>query len=87
MGAGQFCTNPGLVVLLKGAETDAFVEAIRDKFQAAAVGTLLSKGVQTSLQASLKTLQDAGAEVIVGDTEGGGQGYCHANTLLRVQRT
>jgi len=84
MGTGQFCTNPGLVVLLKGAKTDAFVETIRDRFQAAAVGTLLSQGVQTSLRANLKTLQDAGAEVIVGDNEGGGRGYCHANTLLRV---
>jgi len=84
MGTGQFCTNPGLVVLLRGAETDAFVETISDKFQAAAVGTLLSEGVLTTLRANLKSLQDVGAEVIVGGSEGDGQGYCHANTLLRV---
>jgi hypothetical protein len=27
MGAGQFCTNPGLVIGVKGAELDAFVDA------------------------------------------------------------
>src|SRR6185436_7526491 len=41
MGAGQFCTNPGLVVLISGLETDRFIEQVGEKFRAAPVGTLL----------------------------------------------
>ncbi len=84
MGTGQFCTNPGLVLLLRAAESDAFVQQIAERFQAAPVGTLLSRAVRTSLQSGLQTLRDAGATVVVGDTQGDGQGYCHANTLLSV---
>jgi NADP-dependent aldehyde dehydrogenase len=84
MGTGQFCTNPGLVLLLAGSETDAFVAGVADRFCAAPVGTLLSQGVESSLRANIGTLLAAGAEVVVGNTPGGGAGYSHANTLLRV---
>jgi 2,5-dioxopentanoate dehydrogenase len=50
MGTGQFCTNPGLVVLVAGAETEAFVESVRTKFDAAPVGTLLGEGVLKHLE-------------------------------------
>jgi len=84
MGTGQFCTNPGLVLLIQDEATEAFVRGVAQRFQAAPVGTLLSRGVESSLQAGLKTLRDAGAQVVTGDTPGGGAGYSHANTLLRV---
>lgn len=83
-GTGQFCTNPGLVLLVKGDAADAFVRRVAECFQAAPVGTLLSRSVETSLRSSLHTLRAAGAQVVVGDRPGGGQGYCHANTLLSV---
>ncbi|MBI3837019.1 MAG: aldehyde dehydrogenase (NADP(+)) [Planctomycetia bacterium] len=84
MGTGQFCTNPGLVILLAGPETDSFVAAVADRFRAAPVGTLLSKGVAQSLEASLNTLISAGAKLLAGGTPGGGNGYCVANTLLKI---
>jgi NADP-dependent aldehyde dehydrogenase len=84
MGTGQFCTNPGLVLLLKDDASDAFIQAVAERFQAAPVGTLLSRAVETSLRAGLKTLREAGASVVVGDTDGGGQGYCRANTLMSI---
>lgn len=84
MGTGQFCTNPGLVVVQAGAAADTFISAVAEKFSAAPVGTLLSRGVQTSLQSSLATLQQAGAEVLTDSKPGGGNGYSHTNTLLKV---
>jgi NADP-dependent aldehyde dehydrogenase len=84
MGSGQFCTNPGLVIVLAGAETDHFLNAVADKFRSAPVGTLLSKGVAQSLAASLKTLVSAGANILAGGTAGGGSGYSFANTLLKI---
>lgn len=84
MGTGQFCTNPGLVLLLADAATEAFLELLKTRFQATPVGTLLSRQVAESVQAGLATLRAAGAEVWVGGTAGGGRGYSVANTLLRV---
>ena len=51
MGTGQFCTNPGLVLLERGELTDRFLAAVATHFAAAPVGTLLSRSVQQSLQA------------------------------------
>ncbi len=84
MGAGQFCTNPGLVAMLAGEATEAFIRSLCDRFAAAPVGTLLSRGVQSGLSASIRTLTEAGARVLVGGSEGGGSGYSFGNTLLRV---
>lgn len=84
MGTGQFCTNPGLVLLVADQASEAFFESIVAKFTAAPVGTLLSKGVAASLEKGIAKLKSAGAEVVVGGSSGGGSGYSHANTLLRV---
>lgn len=84
MGAGQFCTNPGIVVLVAGDRTEQFIAAVAQRFEKAAVGTLLSKSVETSLQSNLSALRAAGAELVVGDSDGSGSGYCRANTLLRT---
>ena len=84
MGTGQFCTNPGLVILKAGEDTEKFVTAVSEKFSSAGVGTLLSKSGQEGLADALATLQKAGAQKVCGDGLGGGEGYCHSNTLLRV---
>ncbi len=84
MGTGQFCTNPGLVLTLQGETTERLIASLSERFGAAPVGTLLSRGVASSLVSGLRVLQQAGAELLVGGTERGGQGHSCANTLLRV---
>ncbi|MAD80869.1 MAG: aldehyde dehydrogenase (NADP(+)) [Pirellulaceae bacterium] len=84
MGAGQFCTNPGIVVLIAGERTERFITEVAQRFEKAAVGTLLSKSVEMNLQSNLSALRTAGAELVVGDSAGQGAGYCRANTLLRT---
>lgn len=84
MGTGQFCTNPGLVVLLAGDTAAGFVSAVAEKFSAAPVGTFLGEGVQKSFLSGINALQQAGAELIIGGETGGGSGYCCQNTLLKV---
>ncbi len=83
MGAGQFCTNPGLVVLLAGPETEAFIADVAQRFDAAPVGTLLGPAVEKSLRSGVDTLLAAGAKQL---TSGAGDASrcCVANTLLRV---
>ena len=84
MGAGQFCTNPGLVLLLAGPETEAWVESVRAKFAAAAPGTLLGQRGPGLVSAALATLTEHGAEVLVGGAPTPGAACGFANTLLRA---
>jgi len=84
MGAGQFCTSPGLIVLPAGPSADQFIAQLVDKFQAAPVGTLLAKSGQLSLAAAVEKLQEYGAELLCGGSPGGGAGYSYANTILQV---
>ena len=63
MGSGQFCTNPGLVILIAGQETDRWVSGVGERFGAAPVGTLLSKQVAKNLVESFEKLVAAGANV------------------------
>lgn len=84
MGAGQFCTNPGLFIVMKNAACEEFIAGIVKKFTAGTPGTLLTKRVQQSLVESVDILQKAGAKLLCGGTPGGGAGYSFANTLLQV---
>lgn len=84
MGTGQFCTNPGLVVVPDSAEGKAFIAAVGEKFKAAAVGTMLGEGVQESFSAGVKKINAAGAEIVTGGGTGGGNGFSCENTLLKA---
>ncbi|MEM1295218.1 MAG: aldehyde dehydrogenase (NADP(+)) [Verrucomicrobiota bacterium] len=85
MGTGQFCTNPGMVLVLDGESTESMIQDIAKRFGAAPVGTLLSKGVETSLSGNLNVLVENGAEVLVGNAPGDSSRYSVSNTLLRVR--
>ncbi|MEX2580818.1 MAG: aldehyde dehydrogenase (NADP(+)) [Verrucomicrobiales bacterium] len=84
MGTGQFCTNPGLVVLQEGEAAERFVSAVVRRFEEAPAGTLISGSIGKSLLESHRVLSAAGAEACCGQGEGSGEGYSVANTLFRV---
>jgi len=84
MASGQFCTNPGLVILTAGEAAEKFIASVAEKFAAAPVAPLLSAGVAGGLQNNLKKLQAAGAQLVTGGRPLAAPGYRFANTLLRV---
>ncbi|ABL71342.1 aldehyde dehydrogenase (NADP(+)) [Paracoccus denitrificans] len=45
MGAGQFCTNPGIAVVLDGADADRFVEATREALAKVGPQVMLTQGI------------------------------------------
>lgn len=84
MGSGQFCTNPGIVIVPTGADGDAFVEAARGHFASAPAGVLFSRGVLDHLARSVDALRAAGARCLVGGQHGSGPGHRYQPTLLGV---
>lgn len=45
MGVGQFCTNPGIAIVVDGPEADAFVTAATEGLKAVAAQTMLTDGM------------------------------------------
>lgn len=84
LGAGQFCTKPGLVFLVEDDRTRQFVEALVQRFREAEPHVLLSKGVRDSLVKTVQRLREAGAESLTGDGATLDGGFRCANTVLRV---
>jgi NADP-dependent aldehyde dehydrogenase len=84
MGSGQFCTNPGIVVVPNGEDGDAFAAAAAGRFAAAAPRTLFARSGQHNLERAVRILVEAGARVLAGGGVGAGGGYRFEPTLLEV---
>jgi NADP-dependent aldehyde dehydrogenase len=84
MGAGQFCTNPGFVVVPDTELGRQFIAAACEKFQAGTPGVLLGKGGREGLVEAVAALRKAGASLVCGGEVAEGPAYRFANTLLQV---
>lgn len=50
MGAGQFCTNPGISVIIDGADANGFLEAAKTALEAVGPQTMLTNGIAEAYQ-------------------------------------
>src|ERR1700752_5392779 len=53
LGAGQFCTKPGMVFLPEGAEDPKFVDQLRQSVDESAPFYLLTGGIRSAYQTSV----------------------------------
>ncbi len=83
MGAGQFCTNPGLLVIPEGDLSAEFLKELADRFRSAAAGTLLSPAVASSLKQAVEVLSAAGASMLAQGAAPDGPRCAFPNTLLQ----
>jgi NADP-dependent aldehyde dehydrogenase len=84
LGAGQFCTKPGLTVVLAGERTEAFIDESRTLFEQAAPGTLLGPGGPEGIALGIAELERHGATILAGGRAVEGTRYAFSNTLLRA---
>ena len=50
LGVGQFCTNPGLVVGVAGAELDAFIQEVASQIENTQPGVMLYEGIRQTFE-------------------------------------
>ena len=50
LGVGQFCTNPGIFIALKGASLDRFIAAIKNEIKETIPSNMLHKGIYDSFE-------------------------------------
>ncbi|MEN9844399.1 MAG: hypothetical protein RLZZ612_2228 [Pseudomonadota bacterium] len=65
LGCGQFCTNPGLLVLQRSPESVAFVQALVTALQAQQPHVMLTAGMRHAFDAGLAAQLQAGARALL----------------------
>jgi NADP-dependent aldehyde dehydrogenase len=68
LGAGQFCTKPGLVFLERGSDAAAFADKARELVEGAAPFHLLTKAIHNSYDAAISTRKTATTVKLVGES-------------------
>ena len=61
MGAGQFCTNPGLVLGVAGPDFDRFAATAAKALESIEAATMLTAGIATAYQRGVRKLGEHGA--------------------------
>jgi NADP-dependent aldehyde dehydrogenase len=86
MGTGQFCTQPGLVVVPEGADGDAFVSAVGALVAGAGAGPMLDPRIHAGLVERLAhTSALPGVSVVAhGGASPSDRTACHPPVLLSV---
>jgi NADP-dependent aldehyde dehydrogenase len=84
MGAGQFCTNPGLLLLIDSPATTSFIDGVIAKYQAAKPSTLLTPAVCKSLEQGVSEVKNAGAKLATGGKKVDEARVAFENTVLEV---
>ena len=84
MGAGQFCTSPGLLVVQENEESKTFIKLIIRLFGSKMPQTLLSKSGLRNIENAVRVLKENGAKVKVGGSVANEPGYAHEDTILEI---
>ena len=64
-GAGQFCTNPGLVVALAGSELDAFEQAAVEALGRTPAGQMLTPAIHGAFEQGVASLEAHAAVSVI----------------------
>ncbi len=83
-GAGQFCTKPALVIVIRDDRGERFFAAVSELLARQPPGILLGADTLRRLESSTRDLQAAGAALATGGCALPPPGFRFANTLLRV---
>jgi NADP-dependent aldehyde dehydrogenase len=85
LGSGQFCTNPGLILVLDNAETNRFIDGVTQKMQEKQPGVLLNEKIATGLASAVAQTQSRpGVTLVTGGESVAGESFAYANTVLQT---
>ncbi|MEG3115007.1 aldehyde dehydrogenase (NADP(+)) [Salinicola sp. 4072] len=83
MGAGQFCTNPGLVIAIEGPDLDAFIESASETLKASTAQTMLTPGIHQAYGQGVSALAANGkVREVARGLEGEGANQCQSGLFV-----
>lgn len=65
LGCGQFCTNPGLLVLMDSPETEAFIPQLVEALRQQQLHPMLTAGMRRAFDNGIQSLLKAGARPLL----------------------
>ena len=71
MGAGQFCTNPGIAVMLDNADSKAMIAAASAALSEVAAQTMLTDGIADAYRSGVAAMEKTGIQVVVRSADTG----------------
>jgi len=78
MGAGQFCTNPGLLIGIKGKPLDDFAQSLGEGLAGTAPQSMLNKGISESYNLAVENITKKQAITAFPSAEAGNGNQCAA---------
>ena len=86
MGSGQFCTNPGLILLQDSHATQDFIAAVTEKMDEAPAGVLLNESIASGLESTVsQTLVNPQINVLTGgEAMTDSDFFCYRNTVMQT---
>ena len=86
LGAGQFCTNPGLILIEDSEATQAFIQSVADKMQSKPEGVLLNAAIESGLAKMVnQTKTNSNITILTGGEAVTDSDYfCYRNTVMQT---
>ena len=86
MGSGQFCTNPGLILLEDSADSQEFITSVTAKMSEAPAGILLNEAIAAGLNAAVtQTMANPQIKVLTGgEAMADSEYFCYRNTVMQT---
>lgn len=82
LGAGQFCTNPGIVLAIEGEATTRFLAAVAEALGGIPAQTMLTAGIHSAYGQGIEAIAGHGATLVGTGAEGSGTcGRAHVFTV------
>ncbi len=86
MGSGQFCTNPGLILLEDSSASQEFIASVTEKMRAAPAGVLLNEAIAAGLNSSVsQTKANPHIDILTGaEAIDDSDYFCYRNTVMQT---
>lgn len=86
LGTGQFCTNPGLILLQDSPAAQDFIASVTAKMNAAPAGVLLNAAIEQGLQSAVAQTRDNPSISVLtgGEAVADSDFFCFRNTVMQT---
>ncbi|MGE8149670.1 aldehyde dehydrogenase (NADP(+)) [Pseudomonas vancouverensis] len=80
-GAGQFCTNPGLVIARQGPALDRFIDSASEQVRRSPAQTMLTPGIFAAYESGVDSLAEH-AQTLATGVQGASPNQCRAQLFV-----
>lgn len=82
LGAGQFCTNPGILLAVEGEATQRFIATVAAALEGIPAQTMLTAGIQSAYAKGIEAIAEHGATLVGTGVDGSAAcGRAHVFTV------